>query len=258
MQALADAGDLLSLTLCEDANLLRFHHLSQQPGAFVVQLPRHQHGRHFHNKHLQPQPFQSICCFQSQQSSPKHNSTTGLLRGVANLLNVVNGAVGQNSWQVCAGDRRNESPAAGGQNQSIVCGCSPGGGGDLFCLAVNANDGVAGVQCNIVGGVPRSGLVLQGVGVVGFQVVGQVDAVIRGSRLFPKNRDLLLRGRLPLHNFANQTKADRPVANNHQRLCWPLDLAAGGSGLADFGFGLLGKDSQRDVPSQQIAGTACR
>ncbi len=113
--------------------------------------------------------------------------------------------------------RRDERPAAGGEDQLVVRGDRAVVGVHHLGEAVDPGDPHAGAQLDVVVGVPVSGVEEDLVLVLApGQHVGQQDPVVVAVRLVAEHGDRELLGAAALEDLLDRTGAGHAVADHHQ------------------------------------------
>ena len=173
-----------------------------------------------HHGDLHAALHEAVGGLQAQQAAADDD---GVLVGggrVDHGLGVGDVAVRQHALQVLAGDGQDEGVGAGGEDQAIVCGGDHravfAGGADHAAHAVHVGHGEAGVQRDVVVGVPRPVVEDDLVdGLLARQHGGQQNAVVVGVGLGTEHRDVIQIGG-DLEQLFQRAHTGHAVSHHHQ------------------------------------------
>jgi len=214
------AHQFLGLRTHQEAHATVFQRLLQHLARHVIQLALHQRGHHVHHAHGHSALHEAVRGLQTQQAAANDDGVLVGGGGVDHGLRVGNVAVGQHTLQVFAGDGQDEGVGARGEDEAVVFGADhravAAGGADHAAHAVHIGHGEAGVQRDVVVGVP--GPVVQDDlvdGLLARQHGGQQNAVVVGVGLGTEHRDVIQIGG-DLEQLFQRAHTGHAVSHHHQ------------------------------------------
>ena len=164
----------------------------QQAGGNGVKLALHQPARKMHDRDVHAACLQAIGGFQAEESAADdHRVAVGGCR-LDHFVGVLDIPVRNDAGQVFARDRKDEGNGPCRKQESVIGLDNAAGGLHGARLAVDAGDGLAQVQPDIVGGIPVQIVeddLLQRL--FARQDRRQQDAVVVGMRLGAEHRDVV-------------------------------------------------------------------
>ncbi|RMS72185.1 hypothetical protein ALP62_05513 [Pseudomonas syringae pv. aceris] len=172
------------------ADAQRFDTRLQCSATEVVQLHRHETRRELDDMGFQPQGFKRIGRFESEQTAADHYASSGLRRGIANAVQILECAIDQPGIAPRAFDRRYERVGARGQDQFVVTEAAFGGD-DFVTITIDFQHRYAEVQRQAGLFVDRHLAHGQRFGVAACEVFGQVHAVIGALCFLAKDVDAI-------------------------------------------------------------------
>ncbi|MNO44312.1 hypothetical protein D3C76_345510 [compost metagenome] len=190
--------------------------LERQATVFV-QLHRHQARGEFHHMSFQPQGFQGVGGFQTEQATADHHTASGVARCGTNGIEVFKGAIHQARIALGAFDRRHKRIGPGGQHQFVV-GDTALRGDQLAACAVDFQDRHPQMQGDARGLVQRRFAEGQRLGITAGEVLGQVHTVVGTHRLFAEDvQSIVIKG-TAFDQLFDTMMSDHAIADHDQRL----------------------------------------
>ena len=158
----ADSGDAAGFALDQRFGLgfeqeleaLVLQRLLQHLAGHFVELAFEQPGTDMHHGDIHAAQLQAVGGFQPEQAATDDDRVLVMCCGIDHLVGILDVAVADDAGQVIAGDRQHERGRAGGDQQAVVIFLGAIFGDDLAIDAVDGLDLLAGMQGDLVFGIP--------------------------------------------------------------------------------------------------------
>ncbi len=209
------AQDRLGVGVGDHAQPHTLEQLREHSGTLGVQLAGHEPGVDLQYGDLQPQQAQGAGRLQPQQAPTDGDGAFHSLGVGPHGPGIVHGAQGEDTLLVGAGDRRDEGPAAHGQQQLVVGHHGAIGQGDFFLGRRQAGHPAAQMHCDALLLVPGRGIEVQVfLGDLPGQELPQARPAVVGVRF--GGVDIYSRSRPRLGDGARRRDARYPIADDHK------------------------------------------
>lgn len=210
-------GDLLGARARVDGESHALDRAQQGRAAALVDLDRHQPGRELHDVRGETESLERAGRLQAEQPAADDGTRGGRLGVLLDREQVLDGAVDEAALGVLVRHGRYEGVRAGGEDERVVGERPSGARGDRARGPVDALGRVVEIQLDAV---PLHEVrVGEGefVGCAAVEVRGQPDPVVGRPRLLAQHDDPCAPGRSALRECLEESLADHPVADDHDR-----------------------------------------
>ncbi len=129
-----------------NADAQRRDFVTQPRCASRVQLHRHQVRREFHHMGVQPQLFQGVGGFKTQQTAADHHTALHGFRPFADGVQIVKRTIHKAARELMTRNGRHKRPGAGRQHQSVPAGFPAFDIAYYLAIAVDIHNAATGAQ----------------------------------------------------------------------------------------------------------------
>ncbi len=185
--------------------------------AGVIDLRRHQPGRHLDDVGVEAELVQRVRGFEAEQAAADHGAGRRRGRRLPDRLEVLDGAVDEAAGQVVAGHGRDEWRGTGGEHQVVVGQHLAVLEPDRPGVGVEAGDGGAQDEPDPRVVVLAAGKERKGVG-ADLEVRRERHPVVGGPPLLPDDHDVVGLGEAALDRGLDEAVADHAVADDDELL----------------------------------------
>ena len=166
---------------------------------------------------FQAEIVRGLCRFQTQEAAADHRRFFHLLAIVNDPFQILDRAIDENALLVDARHRRHERHRARRQDDHVIRNLSSLSGAHDFLFAIDLRGAVAEVKRDRVIGVPVKRRQREFFGLAMFEVFGEIDSIVRGSRLFAKGDNAIGAIRIEFDEAFAEAVADHAVADDNDR-----------------------------------------